>query len=46
MKDFLLQLGEESRLIGFLDGPKGIIEGKYRELEPNFVDLFRNQGMS
>jgi pyrophosphate--fructose-6-phosphate 1-phosphotransferase len=34
----------ESRLFGFLGGPKGIFTGKYRELTPDVVDAYRNTG--
>jgi pyrophosphate--fructose-6-phosphate 1-phosphotransferase len=37
-------LGPKSRLIGFLDGPKGVIENTFRELKAEEVHRFRNTG--
>lgn len=42
--DALLKLHPESQLIGFLNGPKGIIEGKSRLLTQETVAPYRNQG--
>ncbi len=37
-------LPPHSHLLGFLDGPAGIISGKYKELTQELVDDSRNQG--
>jgi pyrophosphate--fructose-6-phosphate 1-phosphotransferase len=42
--DGILSAHPESRLFGFLDGPKGIYEGSYVELEPDRIDVYRNTG--
>jgi len=42
--DSLRSLHPESCLVGFLDGPLGIIEGKYKDLPQKCIDLYRNQG--
>ncbi len=42
--DCLMRLSSDSKLIGFLDGPSGIISGKWRSLEPKFLASYRNQG--
>lgn len=42
--DGLQQLHPESRLWGFLEGPSGIIEGKFKELSEEEIAPFRNQG--
>lgn len=42
--DALKTLNAASTLIGFLDGPKGIVEGKYIELTEELLSLYRNQG--
>ncbi len=34
----------DSQLLGFLDGPIGLMKGKYIELKPEYVNIFRNQG--
>lgn len=34
----------ESRLFGFMGGPRGILEGDYRELTADYVEPFRNTG--
>jgi pyrophosphate--fructose-6-phosphate 1-phosphotransferase len=42
--DALKKLNPESKLFGFKDGPKGIIENKFIELTPALISPFRNQG--
>ena len=42
--DALQKLNTKSKLIGFLDEPKGIIENKWREISGQEIDLYRNQG--
>jgi pyrophosphate--fructose-6-phosphate 1-phosphotransferase len=42
--DALHQIDAGSRLFGFLGGPAGIVEGKYRELQRSEIDQVRNQG--
>ncbi len=34
----------DSELIGFLDGPKGIIDNQWCEITQDFLKVFRNQG--
>jgi len=34
----------EARLFGFLDGPEGVITGKYKELTREIIAPYRNQG--
>lgn len=42
--DALQKIDEASTLIGFLDGPKGIIEQRYIELSEEVIAPYRNQG--
>lgn len=42
--DALLTLNPKTALFGFLGGPSGIIEGKYREITKELIDPYRNQG--
>ncbi len=42
--DALKEVAEESRLIGFINGPSGIVEGKFRELKRKEIDEYRNTG--
>jgi diphosphate-dependent phosphofructokinase len=42
--DALKKLHPESRLFGFLDGPKGIVENKHIELTAELLASYRNQG--
>lgn len=42
--DALTQLHPDSRLLGFLDGPAGIVEGRHKELTQKEIDPFRNEG--
>jgi len=42
--DALKSANNDSRLFGFLQGPKGIIQGKYKELTAEVIDAYRNTG--
>jgi len=42
--DALVEGHGDSRLIGFLGGPRGIIEDNHRELTPGEIDAHRNTG--
>lgn len=42
--DGMRQIHPDSCLIGFLDGPKGLIENRRKILEKEDIDLVRNQG--
>ncbi len=42
--DALHSIHRDSRLIGFLNGPRGIVEGDFRELTESVVAEYRNQG--
>lgn len=42
--DALKKANPESRLFGFLKGPKGIIKGDYRELTADIIEPYRNTG--
>ena len=42
--DGLLKMNPESKLIGFLDGPKGLLEGRSIEITKEAIAPFRNQG--
>ena len=42
--DALKQFHRESHLFGFLGGPSGIIEGKYKDLAEDELANYRNQG--
>lgn len=42
--DALKKSNPNSKLYGFLGGPSGIIEGKYVEITPDFIDAYRNTG--
>ncbi|MBI2743211.1 MAG: diphosphate--fructose-6-phosphate 1-phosphotransferase [Chlamydiales bacterium] len=42
--DALKSLHSSSTLLGFLNGPNGIIEGKYKELTQELIAPYRNQG--
>jgi diphosphate-dependent phosphofructokinase len=42
--DALQKLNPKSSLIGFLDGPDGIIKNRTVELTPALIDAYRNQG--
>lgn len=42
--DALKQANPENKLYGFLGGPSGIMDGKYIEFTPEFIDEYRNTG--
>lgn len=42
--DAIKAFHSESKLFGFLNGPDGIVNGEYKELNSSIVDLYRNQG--
>ena len=42
--DALKAANEDSRLFGFLKGPKGVMRGKYKELTAELIDGYRNTG--
>ena len=42
--DALKQANPENKLYGFLGGPSGIIDGKYKEITKDFIDAYRNTG--
>lgn len=42
--DALIALHASSKLFGFLGGPSGIIEGKYKELTKENIEPYRNMG--
>lgn len=42
--DTLKAANKESALLGFLKGPKGLIENKHKELTAEFIAPFRNTG--
>lgn len=42
--DALKARNSENRLLGFLGGPSGIIEGRYRDLTGDLIDEYRNTG--
>lgn len=42
--DGLKKLNPENRLIGFLGGPGGLVDGKYKELTADYIDEYRNTG--
>lgn len=42
--DALKKLNPDNKLFGFCDGPQGILDNKYVELEEKQLALYRNQG--
>ncbi len=42
--DFAKKANPENRIYGFLNGPEGIIEGKYIEINDEIIDKYRNKG--
>ena len=42
--DYIKALSPESVLIGFLDGPQGIYNGQYCEIDDHMMDCYRNSG--
>ena len=42
--DGIKQIHPDSSLIGFIDGPKGLVENRCKVLESSHIDSVRNQG--
>ncbi len=42
--DMIKQMHPESRLFGFLMGPKGVYTNKYIEINAEYMHLYRNMG--
>jgi pyrophosphate--fructose-6-phosphate 1-phosphotransferase len=42
--DTIKSIDARSILVGFLDGPDGVIKGKFKEIKQEEVDGFRNEG--
>jgi len=42
--DALKEADSNNKLYGFLGGPSGIMEGKYIEFSPDYIDRYRNTG--
>lgn len=42
--DGIKSVNRESRLYGFLMGPGGLVDHKYKELTPDIIDEYRNTG--
>lgn len=42
--DALKEADSSNKLYGFLGGPSGIMEAKYTELSPDYIDEYRNTG--
>ncbi len=42
--DGLKQINENSKLIGFINGPEGLIRGAFKELSSSLIDEYRNLG--
>jgi pyrophosphate--fructose-6-phosphate 1-phosphotransferase len=42
--DFLLRRNQESSVVGFLGGPGGLVDGRYKELAESDLTTFRNLG--
>lgn len=42
--DALMAANKENKLYGFLKGPGGCIKGKYKELDSDIIDKYRNTG--
>ena len=42
--DAMKKANKESILYGFLGGPSGLVDGKYKELTPTLIDEYRNTG--
>lgn len=42
--DALMHLNQNSQLIGFLNGPQGLVDGQWIAITKEFVDAYRNQG--
>ncbi len=42
--DGLKRLNHDNKLYGFLGGPSGLVDGKYKELTADIIDEYRNTG--
>lgn len=42
--DGLKEISPDGKLYGFLGGPDGVIDGKYKELTSDYIDEYRNTG--
>ena len=42
--DGLKRLNKDNKLYGFLGGPSGLVDGKYKELTADIIDEYRNTG--
>lgn len=42
--DALKKIHKESHLIGFLNGPSGVVDGNFKELDEKYLSSFRNTG--
>lgn len=42
--DYIKKISPDSQMIGFLDGPQGIYNGKYCVVDDAFMDAYRNSG--
>ena len=42
--DMIKKMNPESRLFGFLMGPKGVYSNKYMEINDEYMHLYRNMG--
>lgn len=42
--DYIKRRHQNSQLFGFLNGPKGIYTGKYREINEETINYFKNRG--
>ena len=42
--DFVKRQHPDSKLYGFLDGPRGLFTGKYVEVDDALMDRYRNMG--
>ena len=42
--DYVKKISPQSTMIGFCDGPHGVMNGRYVEMDDAFVDSYRNSG--
>ena len=42
--DYVKKISPQSTMIGFCDGPHGVMNGRYVEMDDSFVDSYRNSG--
>ena len=42
--DYVKKISPQSTMIGFCDGPHGVMTGRYVEMDDDFVDSYRNSG--